>query len=141
MYLDIDTPTTEEAAEEGDEWRVCFQAPAEDTKVTSSTTVRLDLGQWTDADLVQKCPPAKGTTYKIPANDPAYEDGDDNGTTGGGGSANDKSSSSNGSTDGSGAGVVHPGSYCSPPGAAGVTKRGTPMVCGPGSDGRDRWHS
>ncbi|MGC9495657.1 PASTA domain-containing protein [Streptomyces sp. WG7] len=141
VYLDTDTPTAEEAAEEGDEWRVCFQAPDEDTKVTSSTTVRLDLGRWTDADLVQKCPQAKGTTYRIPANDPAHDDSDDNGTTGGGGSADDNSSSSDGTTGGSDAGVVHPGSYCSPPGATGVTKKGTPMVCGPGSDGRDRWHS
>ncbi|MFC5958652.1 PASTA domain-containing protein [Streptomyces pratens] len=144
VYLDIDAPTAEEAAEEGDEWRVCFQTPDEDTKVTSSTTVRLDLGKWTDADLVQDCPSAKDTTYKIPADDPDYNDNDsdDNSTTGVGGSADDNSSSSGGSTGGSGsAGVVHPGSYCSPPGATGVTKKGTPMVCGPGSDGRDRWHS
>ena len=36
--------------------------------------------------------------------------------------------------------VVHPGSFCSPEGATGVTDRGTSMVCGPASDGRDRWH-
>ena len=38
-------------------------------------------------------------------------------------------------------GVVHPGAFCSPPGATGHTSKGTPMVCGPASDGRDRWHS
>jgi hypothetical protein len=38
-------------------------------------------------------------------------------------------------------GVVHPGSFCSPEGATGHTTIGTPMVCGPASDGRDRWHS
>ncbi|WP_374112303.1 DUF2510 domain-containing protein [Rhodococcus sp. CH91] len=38
-------------------------------------------------------------------------------------------------------GTVHPGSYCSTPGATGVTVKGTPMVCAPGSDGRDRWRS
>jgi hypothetical protein len=38
-------------------------------------------------------------------------------------------------------GVVHPGAFCSPPGATGRTSAGTPMVCGPASDGRDRWHS
>ncbi|WP_331449214.1 PASTA domain-containing protein [Streptomyces prasinus] len=142
VYLDIDAPTAEEAAEEGDEWRVCFQAPDEDVKVTSSTTVRLDLGKWTDVNLVRDCPSVKDTTYKIPANDPEYNDSDDNSTTGDGGSADDNSSSSGGSTGGSGGvGVVHPGSYCSPSGATGVTKKGTPMVCGPGSDGRDRWHS
>ncbi len=37
--------------------------------------------------------------------------------------------------------VVHPGSFCAPQGATGVTDRGTPMVCGPASDGRNRWHS
>ena len=40
-----------------------------------------------------------------------------------------------------GPGVVHPGSFCSPGGAVGVTSKGTPMVCGPGSDGRLRWRS
>jgi hypothetical protein len=38
-------------------------------------------------------------------------------------------------------GTVNPGSFCSSPGATGVTKKGTPMVCGIGSDGRDRWVS
>ncbi len=38
-------------------------------------------------------------------------------------------------------GTVHPGSYCSPAGATGVSKSGTPMVCAPGSDGRNRWRS
>jgi hypothetical protein len=37
-------------------------------------------------------------------------------------------------------GVVHPGSFCSPEGATGHTSKGTLMVCGPASDGRDRWH-
>jgi hypothetical protein len=38
-------------------------------------------------------------------------------------------------------GVVHPGAFCSPPGATGVTTKGTPMVCGLASDGRYRWIS
>ncbi|MGW4339136.1 DUF2510 domain-containing protein [Rhodococcus koreensis] len=38
-------------------------------------------------------------------------------------------------------GTVHPGSFCSTPGAIGVTTKGTPMVCAPGSDGEDRWRS
>lgn len=143
VYLDVDAPTAEEAAEAGDEWRVCFQAPDEDTEVTSSTTVRLDLGQWTEAGPDRRCPSAKDTTYKVPANDPANgtanDESDDNSTTVGGSAAGNSSSS--GSSSGGDAGVVHPGSYCSPSGATGVTKKGTPMVCGPGSDGRDRWHS
>ena len=36
--------------------------------------------------------------------------------------------------------VVHPGAFCAPEGATGATDRGTSMVCGPASDGRDRWH-
>jgi len=33
--------------------------------------------------------------------------------------------------------VVKPGAFCS--GGTGVTSTGTPMVCAPGSDGRNRW--
>ena len=36
-------------------------------------------------------------------------------------------------------GTVHPGAFCSPQGATGHTSAGTPMVCEPASDGRDRW--
>jgi hypothetical protein len=36
-------------------------------------------------------------------------------------------------------GTVHPGAFCSPEGATGHTSAGTPMVCEPASDGRDRW--
>ncbi|MEU5121881.1 PASTA domain-containing protein [Streptomyces asoensis] len=150
VYLDIDTPTAAEAAQDGDDWRVCFQSPDEGAKVDSATTVTLDLGQWTDADLVQRCPSKKDTTYKIPANDPAYDSGDGNDGSGSGSGTTDRdsaaphrdsSSSSGGSTGGgTSVGTVHPGSFCSPAGAAGVSSAGTPMVCGPGSDGRNRWH-
>ncbi|MPY47515.1 PASTA domain-containing protein [Streptomyces acidicola] len=138
VYLDTDTPTAEEAAEDGDEWRVCFQSPNEGTKVTSTTAVGLDLGNWTDADLVQRCPSAKDTTYKIPANGPD-DDSNESSTGSGGSTGSGSSSSSGGSTGGGSAGTVHPGSFCSPPGATGVTEAGTLMVCGPGTDGRNRW--
>lgn len=59
------------------------------------------------------------------------DESDNNSTSGGSGSAAGDSSSS-GSTDGSGVGTVHPGSFCSPPGATGVAKAGTLMICGPG---------
>jgi hypothetical protein len=37
--------------------------------------------------------------------------------------------------------VVHPGAFCSPAGATGVTSAGTPMVCGPTANStRNRWH-
>jgi uncharacterized membrane protein YgcG len=140
VYLDIDTPTAEEAAEVGDEWRVCFQSPDKGIKVTSTSTVSLDLGRWTDADLVQDCLKAKDTTYKIPANDPDYES-DNNTSQNDGSTGGDSSSSSGGSTGGGNVGTVHPGSFCSPQGATGVTKAGTLMVCGPGTDGRNRWRS
>lgn len=144
VYLDIDTPTAEEAAEDGDDWRVCFQSPDKGTMADSATTVRLDLGQWTDADLVRHCPSEKDTTYKIPANDPDYDDdSDSDSSTDRDSTAPHSDSSSSGSSTGGGTsvGTVHPGSFCSPPGATGVSRAGTPMVCGPGSDGRNRWHS
>ncbi len=41
------------------------------------------------------------------------------------------------------AGVVHPGAFCSPAGAIGVTSAGTPMICGTtaASPDRARWHA
>ncbi|MFI5998142.1 PASTA domain-containing protein [Streptomyces sp. NPDC051362] len=143
VYLDIDTPTAAEAAKDADNWRVCFQSPDKGIKVDSATTVTLDLGQWTDADLVQHCPSKKDTTYKIPANDPAYDSDDGNDTTDrdSGAPHRDSSASSGGSTGGgTSVGTVHPGSFCSPAGAAGASQAGTPMICGPASDGRNRWH-
>jgi outer membrane biosynthesis protein TonB len=53
---------------------------------------------------------------------PVNDDEDDDRSSGGSGSV----------------GTVHPGSYCDPPGA-GVSSTGKPMVCAPGSDGRNRW--
>ncbi|TJZ81210.1 DUF2510 domain-containing protein [Rhodococcus oryzae] len=38
-------------------------------------------------------------------------------------------------------GTVHPGSFCSTPGATGVTTKGKSMVCDVASDGKDRWQS
>jgi hypothetical protein len=37
-------------------------------------------------------------------------------------------------------GTVHAGSFCSPAGSTGLSSTGKPMVCGPGSDGKNRWH-
>jgi len=57
----------------------------------------------------------------------------------GGGSS---SGSSNTSGGGSSSNVVHPGAFCAPAGATGVTDRGTPMVCTTTStDSRNRWRS
>ena len=42
----------------------------------------------------------------------------------------------------SGTRVVHPGAFCAPAGATGVTTKGTHMVCGPtANSARARWHS
>ncbi|WP_329453568.1 excalibur calcium-binding domain-containing protein (plasmid) [Streptomyces sp. NBC_01724] len=106
VYLDIDAPTHSKAAEDGD-WRVCFQTPGKGTTVKEATTIRLDLGQWSDADLVQKCPTAKGTTYKIPANDPAYNSDDNTDTSDSGSSSSGSSSSGGSSSDSGGSGSVY----------------------------------
>ena len=37
--------------------------------------------------------------------------------------------------------IVHPGAFCAQAGGRGVTTAGTPMVCGPAADGRNRWHA
>ena len=64
-----------------------------------------------------------------------------NGSPSGGSSSS--GGSSNSSTGGSGGsvGTVHPGAFCSPPGATGRTTAGTAMVCGPAADNRNRWHA
>ncbi|WP_234544608.1 PASTA domain-containing protein [Streptomyces shenzhenensis] len=145
VYLDVDTPTAAQAAADGDEWRVCFQSPDEGAEVTSTSSVSLDLGRWTDTDLVRRCPAAKDTTYKIPASDPDFNNSDDDSATGNdgsdrGGSSSSSRGSTGGSSSGADVGAVHSGSFCSPPGATGLSAAGRPMVCSPGSDGRNRWH-
>ncbi len=152
VYLDVAPPTATEAAKNGDEWRVCFQDPGSGEEITSTTTVRLDLGRWSASDTGDHCPSAKDTTYKNPEDDPDHagdsslpgSSSDSSGSTGGGSASHAAGTSTGGSsstTGGGSAGAVHPGAFCSPRGATGVTDHGTAMVCGPGSDGRDRWHS
>lgn len=59
--------------------------------------------------------------------------------TGGG---NSGSSQSGGGSGSSNVGVVHPGAFCSPEGATGVTSKGTPMICKTtATDSRARWRS
>lgn len=147
-----------------------FQSPDDKKQVDSTTKVRLDLGRWTEDSSVRRCPESKDTTYEDPANAPDSQGNEDgsgsasggdgnssgaawSGSSGGskspsgGSSSSDGSSggspsggsSSGGGTSGGSAGTVHPGAFCSPP-ATGVTEAGTPMVCGPAADGRNRWH-
>lgn len=141
-FTDVELP------ENHGDWIVCFQSPTAGVKVAAdSTHAELHL-----VSPGTTCPKDKNTEHHTkPTHEPAPHD-DSTGGTGSSGSAGDSGSSSHGgsgngssgggsSSSGGGGAVVHPGSFCSPAGAAGVTKKGTPMVCGPGSDGRDRWHS
>ncbi|MFF9056633.1 hypothetical protein ACF09Z_36455 [Streptomyces erythrochromogenes] len=134
VNLDTDTPTAEPAAKDAEERYVCFQFqfqfqdPGKDGKVTSTATVRLDLGRWSDASLVKTCSAAKGATYPIPANDPDYQHP--------GISPGDDDSSSQGGSTGGGARTVHRGAFCSPAGAVGTANGKTYTRKGPG---RNRW--
>ncbi|MFB7632231.1 hypothetical protein ACFC0M_14935 [Streptomyces sp. NPDC056149] len=132
-YTDVELP------KDHDDWVVCFQGPtANSTLVRKDANPRLHLVAPGTA-----CPTSKGTElHPEPTHEPAPDNGSTGGSgTGGSGSSDDSSSSSGSSSSGGGVGVVHPGSFCGTPGATGVTKKGTPMICGPGSDGRNRWHS
>ncbi|MER5493196.1 hypothetical protein [Streptomyces sp. NPDC002490] len=123
-----------------DTWRVCEQDPADGEDITAEVTLGLAH------------PDAGCSTSGLRLGDkdddgrPDYRDLTDDrntGPVGGSSSTGGSSTSSGGSSTGGGGGAstVHPGSFCSPPGAVGVTRAGTPMVCGPGSDGRNRWRS
>ncbi|WP_369378051.1 hypothetical protein [Streptomyces sp. cg36] len=131
-YTDVELP------KDHDDWIVCFQGPT-----AGKTLVR----KYADPSLHlvapgTACPRSEGTElHPTPTHDPAPDNGSTGGSGTGGSGSSESGSSSGGSSSGGGAGVVHPGSFCSTPGAVGVTKKGTPMICGPGSDGRNRWHS
>ncbi|MEV7415356.1 hypothetical protein [Streptomyces sp. NPDC089919] len=140
-YTDVKLP------KDHDGWRVCSQESK--PSATGSTLLRLYLAE-------SVCPAVPGTRLHPADPSPSprrSQDGStggsstDGGSTGGSGSTGGGSSSggsSSGGSDTGGAGggsrVVHPGAFCSPAGATGVTSRGTPMVCGPAADHRNRWH-
>jgi hypothetical protein len=100
-----------------------FNVNAQLTDATGQSAVATCTYSWTAP------PPAPA---RAPAPAPAAPAAA-GGTSGGG------SSSSGGSSSGVG---VHPGAFCSPEGATGVTSAGTPMVCStkPG-ESRARWRS
>lgn len=130
VYLDVDAPTTKQAAAKGAEWRVCFQRPARDSDVTSTTKIRLDLGRWTDADTVRKCPSKKNTTYKLPANDPDDHNKapDTHATTGG--SSTNGGAGTGGSTSGGGTSSSGGGSGSTGGGSSGSTGGGSSSSSG-----------
>lgn len=74
---------------------------------------------WTQqcADQMSAAAAQQQAVAPAPAEEPAYTGGGDAGT----------------------GNYVHPGSFCD--GGTGVSKNGVPMVCAPGSDGRNRWQS
>jgi uncharacterized membrane protein YgcG len=135
-YLNDDLP------DDGyDSWRVCEQTPAKGEDVTVDVTLELahpKAGCSTDGAYLGDKDHDGRPNYRDQTDDRETD------TTGGSGNGSSAGSSTSGggssSTGGSGQ-VVHPGSFCSPAGATGVTSAGTLMVCGPGSDGRNRWRS
>ncbi|MEU6816061.1 PASTA domain-containing protein [Streptomyces sp. NPDC046860] len=145
-----------------DTWRVCEQDPAQGDAVTARVTLGLTDPRAgcsrTGPSLADR--DADGTPDYRDRTDDRVRDtgssGGSSGTTGGSSSASGGTGGTSGGTGGSsgtvggggrsssgggGVGTVHPGSFCAPAGARGVTRAGTSMVCGPGSDGRDRWRS
>ncbi|MFD5144770.1 hypothetical protein [Streptomyces sp. NPDC058401] len=143
-YVDVQLPADPAA------WKVCGQegAPVDGAAAAvvlhlAETTCPAKIGDRLTPEPAPTPPPAQA-----PDDKPATNDSTGGSATGGSGSTGGASSSggssgsggtTGGSTGGSSSRVVHPGSFCSPAGAAGVTEAGTPMVCGPGSDGRNRW--
>ncbi|GAA2239114.1 hypothetical protein GCM10010430_20340 [Kitasatospora cystarginea] len=96
--------------------------------VTGGLPGRAELVRTRDGNPSAGLPPR---TYRPPPTTHRGSGGHSSGGTGSGGSA----------TGGGSGPVVHPGAFCSPEGATGITSKGTPMVCGRTSDGRDRWHA
>ncbi|RFU82803.1 PASTA domain-containing protein [Streptomyces triticagri] len=121
-FTDVDVPNNPA------DWKVCFQHPAAGKKLTraESTSAELSLVRPTDT-----CPGTEHTRRHTPAPDPAPDP--DRGSSTGGGSS---SGGGGGGGGGGGVGTVHPGAFCSPPGAIG-TSNGKLYTCkGPG---QNRW--
>ncbi|WP_371618475.1 hypothetical protein [Streptomyces sp. NBC_00454] len=133
-YADVEVPAAHA------DWVVCFQGPEGGAKLvarTASTSVHL-VAPGT------ACPAGKGTALHpkpTPTPTPTPTQDDDTGTGGTSSSTGGTSSSGGSSTGGSSGTVRTPGAFCSPAGATGVSKTGKALVCGPASDGKNRWHS
>lgn len=120
------------------DWSVCFQglkAGAQLVPKYAKPTVHL-VAPGT------KCP-EKLSTDLHPKPAPTNNDGTGTGSssTSTGGTSSSGGSSTGGSGDSSSGVARTPGAYCSPAGATGVSKTGKALVCGPASDGKNRWHS
>ncbi|MCY0941402.1 hypothetical protein [Streptomyces antarcticus] len=126
------------------DWTVCFQGLPTGSPISAglaAPAVHLVAGG-------TACPAREGTDLRPrpapePTRTPAPPQDDSSGSGGSssstGGSGGSGSSGSSGDNDGGGAPVKRAGSFCAPAGSTAVTSAGTPLVCGPASDGRNRW--
>ncbi|MFF7452280.1 MULTISPECIES: PASTA domain-containing protein [unclassified Streptomyces] len=112
-YTDMTPPTSPDA------WQVCFQDPeaGESVEYPKNATVTLKVVKPGTA-----CPSSEFTELHP---DPVVTD--DGGSDSGGGSVDLPS--------------AHPGAFCSPQGARGVSSTGKVLRCASASDGRNRWQS
>ncbi|MBZ6472531.1 hypothetical protein [Streptomyces griseocarneus] len=141
-YTDVELPRDPSS------WTVCFQGPAAGVPLAPAHAApRLHL-----TAPGTTCPTRMNTSlHPEPTHEPTREPSPahesspgpdpDNGSSGDGSTRDSDSGDGAASSGGGGAGVVRPGSFCAPQGATGVTAKGTSMVCGPGSDGRNRWRA
>ncbi|MFI1967909.1 hypothetical protein BLA24_22125 [Streptomyces cinnamoneus] len=120
--------TDVELVNDHDDWTVCFQSPSAGTPLAPAHAApKIHV-----APPGTPCPKSKNTElHPKPTTEPGPDPDRKPGTGG----------ASGGSAGGGGVGVVHPGAFCSPQGATGVTTKGTPMTCAPSTGGRNRWRS
>ncbi|MDK1476312.1 PASTA domain-containing protein [Streptomyces sp. 549] len=139
-----------------DSWKVCFQEPEAGTEapfaddlavllhlVAPGTACPDKTGTRLPPPPKPTPPPAPATTAPAPdPGPPATETGGSSGGTSGGTTGGTTGGDSGGGTSSGGQTGVHPGSFCSPPGALGSTVKGTPMRCTTtATDDRYRWRA
>jgi hypothetical protein len=171
LVLDVAKPRLQEAGFSGlsedllhdrsqiveNNWRVCTQEPpASGTLVelgvvktqetcpgttTTTTSALPSVADPTTRTAVAKPKPAPQPALAQPSRTSAKPSAKSSPPSSKKSSTSSKASErSSASGSGSSVGTVHPGAFCDPPGS-GVSKTGKPMVCGPASDGRNRWKS
>ncbi|MFD3678275.1 hypothetical protein [Streptomyces sp. NPDC058613] len=141
------------------DWTVCFQGLPTGSPISAgpaAPAVHLVAGGTAcpareGTDLRPRPAPEPTRTPAPPQDDSSGSGGSSSSTGGSGGSGgsgtsggssgsgSSGSSGSSGENDGGGAPVKRAGSFCAPAGSTAVTSAGTPLVCGPASDGRNRW--
>lgn len=122
------------------DWTVCFQGlPA-----GSPIAARLAAPAVHLVARGTPCPARADTDLRpspapVPTPTPTPPPPPQDESDGSGGSSSSSGGAGDDDDGDSGAPVKRAGSFCAPAGAAAVTSAGTPLVCGPGSDGRNRW--